>query len=128
MVISTANLHPDDAALYDECCELAIAAAKHFGFRLDVIETKRRPHPGGHDGLCYQGEFRISFVIRYRVGKEWYRKPLPSGYVLDIVLHEVCHLGGLKDGPAHRTLWDKAREWARGAGYVIGKEQPCNSF
>ena len=114
-------LHPDDVDSYRRASEFAGIIARQFGMTLGTIEPKRRPHPGGHEGLCYQSENRIAIVFRWRVAGCWWRNPLQLSRVLRTVCHEIAHCGpsSLPDGVAHRALELRMVEWARGQGYTI---------
>lgn len=120
--------HGNDVEIGRRCELLARALADQFGYDLRVVEHKRRPHPGGHHGLCYQAECRISIVIRFREGKIWQGSRLHDETVLRTVCHEVAHLPkvdgsvgiGLKDGPAHRAEEQRLLAWAKENGHFSG--------
>lgn len=101
------TIHPDDEKLFGILQQFAAIAAETGNYSLAIVEPKRRPHPGGALGLCYQSENRICFAIRFKEGPNWWRNRLSIYDILDTILHEVCHLpsaenpDGLKDGAKH---------------------------
>lgn len=73
--------HPDDVGILMELQEAGLAAAEYFELPVEVIEHKRRPHPGGRLGVCYIPEQRIGIAIRLREGQRWYdERLLPASY------------------------------------------------
>lgn len=120
MKLDQTYTHPEDIKIMEELHQIAIALAKEFNLDLKVVEHKRRPHPGGACGLCYQNEGRISVVIRFREGKIWQKGRFKRPCCVDTLIHECAHLPrwengkkveGLKDNKVHQDFQEKMLKW-----------------
>ncbi|MFO7956308.1 MAG: winged helix-turn-helix domain-containing protein [Candidatus Brocadiia bacterium] len=101
--------HPDDAAFLEELTEVAFQVAARLSLPLSVVEHKRRPHPGGRTGLCYYWEGRVSLVLRYREGGEWWTHPREREDVWCVLAHELAHLKDRLHGEAFKKWQDRCR-------------------
>jgi len=97
--------HPDDAAFLEELTEVAFEVARRLGLPLRTVEHKRRPHPGGRTGLCYWQEGRVSLVLRWRDGSDWWPHPWDPVDVWCTLAHELAHLSEPNHG-------QRFKEWA----------------
>ena len=101
-------IHSADIEFYNQCKEYAFKLSDSIQGGLKDFEPKRRPSPGGAEGLCYTDEKRISIVFRFKNahydGGKWFNKPLRRYEVLETVAHEVAHLIHNNHGPAFKRL------------------------
>lgn len=92
MQASQENLHQDDRAVWDRLVAHAAALADRYKLHVQTVEPKRRPHPGGHTGICYVDEARIAIVLRFREGKRWFAHPREYTQIRATLAHELAHL------------------------------------
>jgi hypothetical protein len=102
MKIDASHAHEDDRSLVVEVGKATFEAAKELGLPMRVFEAKRRPYPGGREGVCYTHEGRVSVAFRFREGQQWWTKRLKVGSVLQVAGHELAHLVN-PDSAAHHS-------------------------
>ncbi len=100
-------IHDDDVATLDKLVSLGLRAATKFRLQLCTIEPKRRPSSNGAFGLCYIDEGRVSIVLRYRDGGQWWKNSLTWREVENTLVHELAHFRYPNHSSNHQILTAK---------------------